>query len=55
MALQWKSLHYVKELGMEDGFIASPGWILNTLAIYGKVRVNTHGEHLRFRKKTVWK
>ena len=48
MALQWKSLHYVKDLDMEDRFITSPGWISNALTHYGKVGVNLHGEASEF-------
>ena len=38
------ALHYSMDLGMDKWFIASGGWILNTLMICGEIGVNLHGE-----------
>ena len=58
--IQEKALKFAEELGVE-GFMASPGWVLNALNRGGKISVALHGEGMemsveeRGKLMTPWK
>ena len=41
--IQRKCLQFAKTFGFDD-FVASPGWISDTLKHHGKIGINLHGE-----------